>query len=179
MKRFQYSTCPVCKSDKIHNQGGKLAEHFLNCSRVKCSGSGLPADAMTLATVLKNRLTNTGKSSARIILPYFKPPFERNGVRYCPDGKGVIVCTGAQMGRANAVPVDHLTVRKMHLVKVPMFDGKCYDKGGAYWGNCSVPIWCAWGESETEQAYCFFRAATRELAKVEAWRVFPSAIFYR
>lgn len=105
-------------------------------------------------------------------------PFERSGVRHCPDGKGGLVCTGAQMGRRNAVPADFKTVRKMHLVRVPMSACGCYDKGGAYWGQ-GAPLWCAWGESATEQAHCFCRAATRDLAKVEVWRVFPVTIFYR
>lgn len=107
-----------------------------------------------------------------------KKPFERNGVKYCDDGHGGRVCTGAQMGRRDAKPADFLTVRKMHLVRVPMSACGCYDKGGAYWGN-GAPLWCAWGESDTEEAYCFGRAATRELAKIGVWRVFPLSKFYR
>lgn len=105
-------------------------------------------------------------------------PWHANGLRYCAGPDGERICTGAAMGRRNAVPPDVSTVRKLHLRRVPLSDGGCYDKGGAYWGQ-GAPLWCAFGESDTEQAVIYFRAATRDAAKITARQTFPNAKFYR
>jgi len=111
-----------------------------------------------------------------------KKPFEYNGATYCQGADGQRICTGSQMGRRNARPADFHTVKKLHLVRVPMSPCGAYDKGGAYWG-CSggsvAPLWCAWGESETEQAHCFTRAFTRGAAKLNVLCEFPNAKFYK
>ena len=51
------------------------------------------------------------------------------------------------------------------------------DKGGAYWG-CGKRLYCAWGESETEQCQLFMRADSRDAAKIAALLVFPNAKFF-
>lgn len=97
-----------------------------------------------------------------------KPPFLSNGSTYCFGADGERICTGSQMGRRDAIPPDRKTVSKLHLVRVPMSPCGAYDKGGAYWGIGSAPLWCAYGESETEQAHCFTRASNRTNAKAKA-----------
>lgn len=107
-------------------------------------------------------------------LPFSTPSF----TGFHRDGQ--FVCTGATMGRRNAIPSDTKTVRKLHLRRVMPCDGGDYDQGGAYWGNLrGNPLWCAWGESETEQVVYYFRASDREQAKREALSRFPNARFYR
>ena len=106
-------------------------------------------------------------------------PFEQNGSRYCTGSNGQRVCTGAMMGRADSIPEDFLTVTKLRLERVRPV-GYDYDKGGAYWGGLwDKPLYCAWGDSETEQAYAFFRAKDRADAKRQAVAAFPNARFYR
>ena len=106
-------------------------------------------------------------------------PFETRSVTgFYRDGE--FVCTGATMGRANCIPPDIDTVRKVHVERVKPCDGGDYDKGGAYWGNLSGnPLFCIWGESETEVATLYVRAKDREQAKYEAKRRFANAKFYR
>lgn len=83
------------------------------------------------------------------------------------------------MGRADAIPPDAHTVRKMRLLRVIGHEGD-YDKGGAYWGSLGLnPLYCAFGESETEQAVCYVRAKDRTQAKQLVRKSFQSAIFYR
>jgi hypothetical protein len=69
---------------------------------------------------------------------------------------------GAHMGRRNIIPADY-SGEKLHLRRVPLDRGG-YDPGGAYWGNGS-PLWCAWGQTATEQMQCFVRAKDRREAK--------------
>jgi hypothetical protein len=66
------------------------------------------------------------------------------------------------MGRRNIIPSDY-DGEKLHLRQVPIRQG--YDPGGAYWGQ-SIPLWCAWGESATEQMEVYVRATNRRAAKV-------------
>lgn len=103
-------------------------------------------------------------------------PFERNGIRFGFDGEGNRVALGACMGRRDIIPRDKQTVQKLHLQHVPLYDG-AYDKGGAYWG-CGKRLYCAWGESETEQCQLFMRADSRDAAKIAALLVFPNAKFF-
>lgn len=109
-----------------------------------------------------------------------KAPFLENGSTgfTLPDGSWQ--CTGSQMGRRDAIPDDYATVRKLHLVRVPMVGGD-YDPGGAYWGGGIgvSPLYCAYGESDTEQVHAFFRATSRADAKARAVSAFPNASFYR
>lgn len=83
---------------------------------------------------------------------------------------------GAQMGRRNAIPDDYAG-EKLRLQRLPFVDG-CYDRWGAYWGS-PANLWCAWGESETEQLYVFVRASSRDAAKASVINLIPSATFYR
>jgi len=73
---------------------------------------------------------------------------------------------------------------KMQLRKLELVDVD-YDKGGAYWGWTSVPMWCAWGgindpddESQAE-AVIFTRAQSRDEAKSIVRESFPNARFFR
>ena len=107
-----------------------------------------------------------------------KPPYTRNGLKYFTNEHGEKVCTGAQMGRASVTPPDYAGER-LHLRRVPLNDGSCYDPGGAYWGS-GTPLFCAWGETETEQVEIYVRAFTREEAKKQVAATLPTpARFYR
>jgi hypothetical protein len=70
---------------------------------------------------------------------------------------------GADTGRPTIVPDDY-TGEKLHLQKVPLDSGG-YDPGGAYWGVGPPALYCAYGESKTEQLQVFFRSNSRETAK--------------
>jgi hypothetical protein len=63
---------------------------------------------------------------------------------------------------------------KLRLIRVPFVDGD-YDRGGAYWGQGSMPLYVAWNDEITE----FTRAATRTDAKERIRRSYPAAKFYR
>jgi hypothetical protein len=94
-----------------------------------------------------------------------KPPYTQNGLKYFIDSYGQKICTGAQMGRRDIIPRDYAGER-LHLRRVPLNDGSCYDPGGAYWGS-GTPLFCAYGETETEQMEIYVRRNTREAAKAE------------
>lgn len=96
---------------------------------------------------------------------------------YGYDSAGERFCAGAMMGRPDVVPDDAGTVQRLRLERVRLYDGACYDKGGAYWGN-GQPLYCAWGESDTEQCQLFIRADSREGAKIAALMQFPNAKFH-
>ncbi len=83
---------------------------------------------------------------------------------------------GAQMGRRNEIPDDYAG-EKLRLTRLPFVDGD-YDRWGAYWGGPET-VWCAWGESETEQVRVFVRADEREDAKLEIIAKLPNATFHR
>ena len=110
-------------------------------------------------------------------------PWEHNGSTYFTNDAGERVWTGSQMGRRNVIPEDASTVRKLHLRRVRPLgtqSGADYDKGGAYWGDIArKPLYCAFGESDTECAELYTRAKSREEAKGIALRSFPNARFYR
>lgn len=83
------------------------------------------------------------------------------------------------MGRRDYIPSAAAPVCKMHLVRVRPVGGD-YDKGGAYWGALrDRPLFCAWGDSETEQAVCYVRAASRDAARIAVRGKFRNARFYR
>lgn len=85
---------------------------------------------------------------------------------------------GAPMGRANLIPSNPSTVKALSIVFVPFTDGD-YDAGGAYWGGGkdSLPLFCAWGESDTEQAAIYVRAAGYPEAVEMVKQTFPNASF--
>lgn len=89
---------------------------------------------------------------------------------------GTWQCTGSQMGRRNQIPEDYAG-EKLRLTRLPFVDG-CYDRWGAYWG-APATVWCACGESETEQVRVFTRAGNREAAKTEVRKSLPDATFFR
>lgn len=69
---------------------------------------------------------------------------------------------GAQMGRPSIIPPDY-DGEKLQLVRLPFVDG-AYDRWGAYWG-LPANVWCAWGQTATEQMEVFVRADSRQAAK--------------
>lgn len=76
---------------------------------------------------------------------------------------------GAPMGRTSDSP-GNIEGAKLHLRRVPLVDGGCYDPGGAYWGAPNN-LWCAWNDE-----VCFYlRAHTR----AEAKQHLEGAHFYR
>lgn len=83
---------------------------------------------------------------------------------------------GAPMGRRDSIPADLETVKTLSLSFVPFVDGD-YDAGGAYWGGGkdSLPLFCAWGESDTEQAAIYLRAAGWSSAAEQVKLTFPNA----
>lgn len=109
-----------------------------------------------------------------------KFPYTENGTRSFINDAGQRVCTGAMMGRCDSIPADAATVAKLHLRRVPFVSGD-YDQGGAYWGGGrgTLPLFCAWGESATEQAVAYFRAIDRAHARAQALTHFPNAKFFR
>jgi hypothetical protein len=90
-----------------------------------------------------------------------KPPYTRDGTTGFITEKGDWQCTGSMMGRASCIPDDY-NGEKLHLRRVPLDSGG-YDPGGAYFGQ-GTPLYCAFGETETEQLYAFVRAASRKEA---------------
>lgn len=103
-----------------------------------------------------------------------KLPYHQNGLRYGYGGDGERVCLGARMGRANVIPEDYAG-EKLSLRRVPFQNGG-YDPGGAYWGT-PADLWCAWGETESEQLEIYVRASDRELAKLEIRKNLRTATF--
>lgn len=83
---------------------------------------------------------------------------------------------GAQMGRRNEIPDDYAG-QKLRLTRLPFVDG-CYDRWGAYWGS-PANVWCAWGESETEQVRIFVRADSRAIAKQRIFQILKTVRFAR
>jgi len=107
-----------------------------------------------------------------------KPPFHKSGTVGFFNDRNEWQCTGAAMGRRDAVPDDAGTVRKLRLQRVRPVDHD-YDKGGAYWGALEDrPLFCAWGESDTEQAITYVRAFDRKNAKAQILAKFPNAKFF-
>lgn len=67
-------------------------------------------------------------------------------------------------------PIESMKGR-VHLQRVPLFDGGCYDKGGAYWGS-PANLWCAWND----EGVTYFRSSlNRENVK----KMLPNCSFYR
>jgi hypothetical protein len=113
-----------------------------------------------------------------------------NGLDYGegPDGKRV--CRGALMGRPDNIPdcVRPLLSVKLHLVRLKMYDGDCYDAGGAYWGsgNGKTHIYCAYANLINPTSGHFFpflqifvRAKSRKNAKAQVRSKLSNAKFFR
>lgn len=89
------------------------------------------------------------------------PPYQQPGTTGFTDASGSWQCTGSMSSRPSCIPADY-NGEKLHLRRVPLDSGG-YDPGGAYWGQ-GTPLYCAFGETETEQLYAFVRAASRKEA---------------
>ena len=100
-------------------------------------------------------------------------PWKQNGVTSFINDNGERQVTGSQMGRRNIIPADYAG-EKLKLRRVPFVDG-AYDQGGAYWGT-PANLWCAWGETETEQLEVFVRAADRDSAKLQVYKLFSKPV---
>lgn len=103
---------------------------------------------------------------------------------------------GADMGRAEILPLDKTVKVKMYLRSILVAaDGGCYDEGGAYWGS-GTPVYWAHGElpeemechttgsyvlfdAKHDQVDLYFRAENREAAKAYVLTVLPNATFHR
>lgn len=103
------------------------------------------------------------------------PPYKQNGLRYAFI-EGERRCIGACMGRPNIVPPDY-NGERLSLRRVPFVDGG-YDQGGAYWGT-PADLWCAWGETETEQMEIFVRANDRDAAKLAVRKAVGSKVNFK
>lgn len=78
---------------------------------------------------------------------------------------------GAPMGRRE---IRDDTAAKVRLFRVRMVDGD-YDRGGAYWGGGSTPLYAAIGDGFQS----FTRAKSRAEAKAAFLEEFPDLRFYR
>lgn len=105
-----------------------------------------------------------------------KPPYKLPGTTGFVTEKGDWQCTGSMMGRANCIPADY-NGEKLHLRRVPLDSGG-YDPGGAYWGT-GTPLYCAYGETETEQVYAFVRGASRKEAIAKLATIITTPRFIR
>jgi hypothetical protein len=98
------------------------------------------------------------------------------------------VVTGSQMGRRNLLPDNTAQKIKLHLRRLKLIDGACYDGGGAYWGQ-GKPLFMAFTGhkvSDSKQNWelipgdvqIFFRADSRAQAKQIVRQTLPAATFY-
>jgi len=83
---------------------------------------------------------------------------------------------GASLGRKDNITETSYPV-KFHLQRVYLDCGG-YDNGGAYWGQ-GTPLYRAWGDGSEEQQEVFFRAHSRNDAKIQLRGAFPNCKFYR
>ena len=90
------------------------------------------------------------------------------------------------MGRPNIIP--HGLNRngaepvRLRLERLKMYDGDCYDAGGAYWGsgNGKTSMYCAWGKWTVNMVFVqvFVRAISRKDAKLLVLDSIPLARFF-
>ena len=96
---------------------------------------------------------------------------------------------GADMGRPDNIPPVILSLPsvKLHLERLKMYDGDCYDAGGAYWGsgNGTTHMYCAWGtainpisNNPFPPCQIFVRAKSRKDAKRLVRDEISNAIFF-
>lgn len=113
-----------------------------------------------------------------------------NGLDYGEDANGKRVCRGALMGRPDSIPdcVRHIPSVKLHLVRLKMYDGDCYDAGGCYWGsgNGTTHMYCAYANVVNPATGNFFpflqifvRANSRTHAKAFVQEKLSNAKFFR
>lgn len=98
------------------------------------------------------------------------------------------VCTGSQMGRRNRLPDDTSEPCKLHIQRLKLVDGGCYDQGGAYWGapeNLYLAFTAHMVYSPTLNRFeaipnlqVYLRASSRHEAKQKVRATLPNAIFY-
>ena len=81
---------------------------------------------------------------------------------------------GAPMGRRGSPPDGEVT-GKVRLYQVNIDSGG-YDDGGAYWGLGPPTLYCA--EQEHSRLLSFFRARSRNDAKLKVLAEYPDATFY-
>lgn len=85
---------------------------------------------------------------------------------------------GSSMGRSNIILSEDInTTTKAHLQLV-RFDSGAYDKGGAYWGF-GQPLYVCFFDGINEGNEMFVRAWSREDAKKEIRKIYPSLNFYK
>lgn len=112
-----------------------------------------------------------------------------NGTTYFIDDNGKKVCTGSQNGRPDNIPlpIRSLPSVKLHLERLKMYDGDCYDAGGCYWGsgNGTTYMYCAWGtvinpvsNNPFPPCQIFVRANSRKDAKARVREKLPQAKFF-
>jgi hypothetical protein len=102
-----------------------------------------------------------------------------NGTKGFYREDGSWQCTGAAMGRSNAIP-DRTASPKLHLYRLAWVDGD-YDQGGAYWGNSGHDgIYRAEGEAEgvDERYDIYVRSGSRDGAKELIREMVPQARFF-
>ena len=81
---------------------------------------------------------------------------------------------GADMGRGNTLPDGD--PGRLHLRRVPPYDGGDYDRGGAYWGGLQAnPLYCAW----SDDCAVYVRASNRDDAREQVRHLVPGARFFR
>ncbi len=89
---------------------------------------------------------------------------------------------GAPMGRTTLWPTDRNAPIKLHLRKMRLIGGGCYDVGSVYWGG-PADIYVAWGydreNSEQFMVRLTTRADNRAEAKENIQLDLPNAKFYR
>lgn len=81
---------------------------------------------------------------------------------------------GAPMGRRSYIKPREDS-GKLYVRLLPFVDG-CYDKGGAYWGSPANLYRAVTSDCEVE---IFVRANSREDAKNQVLKVYPSAEFFK
>lgn len=87
-----------------------------------------------------------------------------------PFEENVSSSFGAPMGRRSSVSIEG----KCHLQQVKFYDGD-YDKGGAYWGSGTAPLFCVWNDEDA----IYIRANNREAAKRSLKEEYPHCSFYK
>lgn len=99
-----------------------------------------------------------------------------------PTLSNAVSSFGAAMGRPDVI-LDTAEPMRFRLYRMPMFDGACYDSGGAYWGmavsNGDGYMWHTLGNGSSGENEVFIRAWSRQEAKKKVRTVFNNALFYR
>jgi hypothetical protein len=89
---------------------------------------------------------------------------------------------GAPMGRQNRLPCCTTHSIKLHIERMNLTNGNCYDNGFAYWGSGDRPMYVAWRDRDhnsVQAVRVYVRGLNREDAKNEVRKVLPNAKFFR